>query len=270
LCNTVVLEGSGADIARYLLQQATKLGAQYGTAEVSGLDLRAFPKKVVAGSELYLTRTLIIATGSRPRRLEVPGEQKYWGRGVSFCSTCDAPFFEGKPIVVIGGGESALQESEFLLRYVSHLTILQDLDHLTATPALRDRVLSHSNVRLIFNTLVREIRGNAQVNALEIEDRQSGARQEIPVKGVFIFIGLVPSTQLVEGQLDLDDQGYIVTTPRMETRLAGVYAAGDVRRGAPRQIVTAAADGAVAALSAAEWLRDQTRTSAELAQASAG
>lgn len=207
-------EGSGADIAQYLLRQATKFGAQYGTAEVSELDVRASPKKSVASAGIYLARTLIIATGSQPRRLDVPGERKYWGRGVSFCSTCDAPFFTGKRIAVVGGGESALQESEFLLRYASHLTILQDLDHLTATPVLRDRVLSRPNVRVIFNILVREIQGDDRVIGVEIEDRRSGARETIAVEGVFIFIGLVPSTKLVEGQLDLGVKGDAVTTSR--------------------------------------------------------
>jgi thioredoxin reductase (NADPH) len=253
------VEGSGADIAQHLLQQAAKFGAHYGNADVIRLDLGPYSKQVVTSSANYLSRAVIVTTGSQPIRLNVPGEQEYWGRGVSFCATCDAPFFAGKPIAVVGGGNSALQESEFLLRYVSDLTIIEALDHLTASQVLRERILSHNNVKVYVNTLVREIRGNGGVNAVQIENRQSQKKKELPVAGVFIFVGLRPNSDLVRDQLDLDEQGYVVTTPRMETNVAGVYAAGDLRRGATRQIVTASADGAIAALTALEWLQEQTR-----------
>lgn len=249
------IEGSGSEIARQLLQQATKFGAKFGKAEVTELRLRESPKRVIAGNGSYLARSLIVATGSRPRELNVPGEREYWGRGVSFCSTCDGPFFAGKPVAVVGGGNSALQEAEFLLRYVSHLTILQDLDYLTASQVLQERVLSHPNVKVIFGATVKRIMGNGGVHGVEIEDRHSGERLEVPVQGVFIFIGLIPNNDLVRGQLELDEQGNIRTDSRLETTIPGVYAAGDIRHGATKQIVTAAADGAVAALSAIEWLR---------------
>jgi thioredoxin reductase (NADPH) len=253
------IEGTGADIGRHLLRQAVNFGAKYATVEVSAVDLQARPKQATAGDDVYLGRAVIIATGSNPRRLNIPGEQEYWGRGVSFCSTCDAPFFKDKPVAVVGGGGSGLQESDFLLRYVSHLTVLQDLDHLTAGRVLQDRVLGHPNVTVRLNTLVREIKGNAGVQGVLVEDARSGAREELPVEGVFIFIGLLPSSELVKGQLELDEQGYVLTTPQMETNISGVYAAGDIRQGARRQIVTAASDGAVAAMSAIEYLEHQQR-----------
>ncbi len=250
------IEGSGASIAQQLLQQATKFGAKVRTATVTQLELGVTPKQVTADGELYLARAVVLAMGSRPRQLNVPGEQEFWGRGVSFCATCDGPFFQGKPVSVVGGGNSALQEAEFLLRYVSHLTLLQDLDYLTASQVLQDRVLSQPNVKVTFGTAIRKIRGNGSVQAVEIENRHSGERSEVPVDGVFIFIGLIPNSGLVKGQIQLDHQGNIMTNARLETSIPGVYAAGDVRCCAAKQIVTAAADGAVAALSAIEWLRD--------------
>jgi thioredoxin reductase (NADPH) len=253
------IEGTGADIGRHLLRQGVNFGAKYATVEVSAVDVQANPKQVAARDDVYLGRAVIIATGSNPRRLNIPGEQEYWGRGVSFCSTCDAPFFKDKPIAVVGGGGSGLQESDFLLRYVSHLTVLQDLDHLTAGRVLQDRVLGHPNVTVRLNTVVREIKGNAGVQGVLVEDTRSGAREELPVEGVFIFIGLLPSSELVKGQLELDEQGYVLTTAQMETNIPGVYAAGDIRQGARRQIVTAASDGAVAAMSAIDYLEQQQR-----------
>ncbi|MDP2952704.1 MAG: FAD-dependent oxidoreductase, partial [Chloroflexota bacterium] len=205
--------------------------------------------------DLYLARSLILAPGTRPRRLNVPGEQEYWGKGVSFCSTCDAPLFKDKDIAVVGGGNSALQESELLLRYVSHLTIIQHRDRLTATQVLQDRVLGHPGARVRFNSAIREIRGDGAVRSVLLEDTKSAAKEEMPVQGVFIFIGLLPNNDLLLGQLDMDEQGYVVTGPQMETKVPGVFVAGDVRRGAPRQIVTSASDGAVAALSVIEYLR---------------
>jgi thioredoxin reductase (NADPH) len=261
------VEGSGADIAKQFLQQATKFGAKFGAAEVSELRLAASPKRIVAANGVYLAHAVIIATGSRPRQLNVPGEQEYWGKGVSFCSTCDGPFYQGKRVAVVGGGNSALQEAEFLLRYVSHLTFLQDLDYLTASQVLQDRMLSHPNVKLIYGTSIRKIVGNGGVRAVEIEDRHSGQRSEVPVDGVFIFVGLIPNSDLVNGQLDLDEQSNIRTNARLETSIPGVYAAGDIRRGATKQIVTAAADGATAALSAIEWLRSKHTSSASSALA---
>lgn len=260
------IEGAGANIARQLLQQAMKFGARFGKAEVTQLALRTLPKQVIAGSEMYLARALIVATGSRPRQLNVPGEQEYWGRGVSFCSTCDGPFYQGKPVAVVGGGNSSLQEAEFLLRYVSHLTILQDLDSLTASQVLQDRILGRPNVKVIFGATVKRIRGNGGIQAVETEDRRSSQRTEVPVQGLFIFIGLIPNSDLVKGQADLDDQEHITTNSRLETSVRGVYAAGDVRRGATKQIVTAAADGAVAALSAIEWLRSEAAASEKSVQ----
>jgi thioredoxin reductase (NADPH) len=253
------IEGTGADIGRHLLRQGVNFGAKYATVEVSAVDLHARPKQVAAGDDVYLGRAVIIATGSNPRRLNIPGEQEYWGRGVSFCSTCDAPFFKDKTVAVIGGGSSGLQESDFLLRYVAHLTVLQDLDHLTASRVLQDRILGHPRVTVRLNTLVREIRGNAGVQGVLVEDARSGAREELPMEGVFIFIGLLPSSELAKGQLELDEQGYVLTTAQMETNIPGVYAAGDIRQGTRRQIVTAASDGAVAAMSAIEYLEQQQR-----------
>ena len=177
------IEGSGAEIAQRLLQQAAKFGAHYGNVEVTRLALRSSPKQVVSGLSTYLSRAVVITTGSQPIRLHVPGEQEYWGRGVSFCATCDAPFFAGKPIAVVGGGNSALQESEFLLRYAADLTIIEALDHLTASQVLRQRVLNHGNVHLRLNSKVREIRGNGTVNSIRIESRQSKQEQDIPVAG---------------------------------------------------------------------------------------
>jgi thioredoxin reductase (NADPH) len=249
------VEGSGAEIGHYLLRQATTFGARFSQAEVGRLDLQPSPKLALVGEDVYPGRTLLVATGSRPRQLHVPGEREYWGRGVSFCSTCDAPFFRGREVAVVGGGSSALQEAEFILRYASRVTIVQDLDHLTATPVLQQRVVGRPEVEIRLSRRVREIRGNAGVEALVLEDRETGRIEELPVEGVFVFIGLLPNTELVRGQLRLTDDGYVVTDDRMRTSIPDVYAAGDVRHGAPRQIVTAAADGAVAALNAIERLR---------------
>ncbi len=249
------IEGSGAELGQYLLKQALSFGAKFFQGEATRVELLPSPKKVYVGDLSFLARTVIVATGSRPRRLNVPGEEECWGRGVSFCATCDGPFFKDRPVAVIGGGNSALQESHFLLKYVASLTIIQDLDHLTAEKVLQDRVLSNPKVRVRYNSLVKQILCNGRVRGVVVEDRLTGSVETVPADGVFIFIGLEPNSELVRGQLELDQRGYVVTNEHMETNIPGVFAAGDVRRGAAPQIVTAAADGAVAALSALEYLR---------------
>lgn len=238
------LEGNGAELGQYLLKQALSFGAKFFQGEVTRLEVEPSPKRVYVGDLEFLGRTVIVATGSRPRRLNIPGEAECWG-----------PFYKDRPVAVIGGGNSALQESQFLLKYVSSLTIIQDLEHLTAEKVLQDRILSNPKVRVRYNSLVKQIHCNGRVSGLTVQDRKTGATETVEVEGIFIFIGLEPNNELVKDQLTVDERGYVVVNERMEINIPGVFAAGDIRRGTARQIVTAAADGAVAALSALEYLQ---------------
>ncbi len=251
------IEGSGAEIGAWMRRQATSFGTQWANATALELHLREDIKRVVTDGGELRAPAVIIATGARPRRLGVPGEDELWGRGVSVCATCDGPFVQGQTVAVIGGGDSAVKEGDYLTRFAERVIIVHRRDTLRAERLNVERARANPKVEFRLHQVVERILGDQQVRGLVLRDVQTGERTELAVGAVFVYIGMLPNTDLVRGQLDLDEWGYVRTDARMATSLPGVFAVGDVRSGAVRQIVTAAADGAVAALSADEYLRER-------------
>ncbi len=242
---------SGAELATKMEEQARLSGAAFvsGDGSASGLDL-ASPVKTVAGLR---ARAVIIATGARPRRLGLPGEQRLGGRGVSYCATCDGPFFRGRRVVVIGGGDSAVTEAIFLSRLAATVTVVHRRERFRAAPSLVGRLRQAANVNFRLGRVPVDIVGEERVEAVLLKPRGAGEEVEperLEAEGVFIYVGLDPESGFVRGHVDLDDQGYIVTDEVLRTRVPRVYAAGDVRAKELRQVVTAAADGALAAMTA--------------------
>lgn len=191
-------------------------------------------------------KVLIVATGTQPRKLGVPGETEFRGKGVTYCAACDGYLFKDKDVVVIGGGDSACDESHFLAKVVKSITMVQNLPYLTAAKILQDRILSDPKITVITNHVVREIRGGNKVEEVVIIDNDTKEEKTIKTDGVFIYVGLSPMTEVVKGLVALNEYGYVITDEHMETNIPGVYAVGDIRIKGLRQIVTAAADGAIA------------------------
>jgi thioredoxin reductase (NADPH) len=246
---------SGADFAARLAEQAKSFGYEEAAGEITRVDFSGEEKTVTVADVEYRGRTVIVATGSVPSLLGVPGEMAYAGRGVSYCATCDGPFFRGLDVYVVGGGESAVEEAMHLSKFAREVTIIHRRDELRATQSTQEKVMKCGNVRFLFDTVVKEIKGEALLNTLVVENVKTGETREIKphegdsTMGVFIFVGNKPQTEIFEGVLDLEG-GYIVTDCDMRTGVPRVYAAGDVRQKELRQLVTAAADGAIAAVTA--------------------
>jgi thioredoxin reductase (NADPH) len=254
------IEGSGAEIGEWMRRQATGFGMQWANAVVLEARLLDEVKTVATDAGEIRGRAIIIATGARPRRWGVPGEDELWGRGVSVCATCDGPFMQGRTVAVVGGGDSAVKEGDYLTRFADKVYILHRRDTLRAERVNAQRAEANPKIEYRFNVVVERIIGGERVEAVELRDVLTSERTQLPVAGVFIYIGTIPNTELFRGQIDLDEWGYIRTDQRMATSVPGVFAVGDVRSGAVRQIVTAAADGAVAAISVDEYLRERAES----------
>ncbi|MCL6581080.1 MAG: FAD-dependent oxidoreductase [Firmicutes bacterium] len=237
---------SGAELAQRLQEQALRFGAVLTTGEVTGdLDL-ASPLKKVAG---HLARAVVLAPGARPRRLGVPGEDRLVGRGVSYCATCDGAFFRGRPVAVVGGGDSAVTEALYLSRLCSRVTVVHRREHFRAAPSLVERLSRVPNVEFCLGRVPVEIEGEQKVEGLVVRGPE-GSFERLEVEGVFVYVGLEPETAFLRGELELDQAGYIVTDESLRTSLPRVWAAGDARVKELRQVVTAVADGALAATAA--------------------
>ncbi len=254
------IEGSGAEIGEWMRRQATNFGTHWMNATALELQLREDIKRVITDGGELRAPAVIIATGARPRRLGVPGEDEFWGRGVSVCATCDGPFTQGQTAAVIGGGDSAVKEGDYLTRFAERVIIVHRRDSLRAERLNVERARANPKVEFRFNQVVERILGDQQVRGVVLRDVRTGERSQLALASVFVYIGMLPNTDLLRGQVDLDEWGYVRTDSRMATSLPGVFAVGDARSGAVRQIVTAAADGAVAALSADEYLRERAES----------
>jgi len=243
---------SGAELGERMRRQATRFGAVMLTGDAAGgtLDLAGNPK-TVAG---HRARTVILATGAHPRSLGIPGEAELRGRGVSYCATCDGHFFRGQPVAVVGGGDSAVTEAAFLARLASRVTVVHRRDRFRAAATLVDRLREHPNVDLKVPRVPVRIEGSESVEGLVVQDPAGGGEETLAVRGVFIYVGLDPETGFLQGKVELDAWGYIVTDELLRTSVPGVFAAGDVRAKHLRQVVTAAADGALAAMAAEQYL----------------
>jgi thioredoxin reductase (NADPH) len=248
---------TGPDLMDGLRKQAERFGAELVADDVTAVDLKASPKVVTVGSDVYLAKTVIIATGSRYKELAADGEKRLSGHGVSWCATCDGFFFRDHDIAVVGGGDSALEEATFLTRFASSVTVIHRRDTLRASKIMQDRAFANPKIRFIWDSEVIEVLGEDKVTGLRLRNRKTGAESTVPVQGMFVAIGHDPRTELFAGQLAMDSEGYlIVEQPSTRTGVDGVFAAGDVVDHTYRQAVTAAGTGCAAALDAERWLAD--------------
>ena len=241
-------------LAEKMQQQAEAFGAKTELAEVYQLKLDAPIKEAETSEGTFQAKTVVIATGANPRLLDVPGEQKYSGRGVHYCAACDGMFYRGKTVAVIGGGNSAVADALLLSRVAKKVYLIHRRDSLRATQIYHKPLMDAPNVEFVWNSAVVELLGDARLSGAKVQNLLDGRQQVLDVDGVFVSIGRSPASSLVEGQLVLDGGGYIVADESTKASLPGVYAVGDVRTKALRQIVTAVADGAMAVHSAEEYL----------------
>ena len=246
---------TGFELSRQFREHANKLGARVVQDEVVQVELSGNVKKVVCEEETYEARCVILASGAHHRTLEVPGEEELRGAGVSYCATCDGAFVRGRTVAVVGGGDAALEDAIFLARMCEKVYIVHRRDKLRGAKRLQERLQALENIEFVWNSETVAIEGNAQVEALRLRQTKTGEERRLDVDGVFIAVGIAPESELYAGQLELDEQGYIRADESGQTSVPGVFAAGDVRTKALRQILTAASDGANCVASTERYLQ---------------
>ncbi len=246
---------SGFDLGDKMLSQAKNLGVKIKTAEVLSMETLPEKKIIHLADGSVSTKTIIIATGASPRKLNV-GEEKFIGKGVSFCATCDAPFFKGKTVVAVGGGDTAVQESMYLTKFADKVYLVHRRDELRATKILRDRAFKNDKIEFIWDSVVSGMDGFFNVEKVKIKNVKSGEEKIIKADGCFVWIGIIPNTEFAGDTLKLDESGFIVTDSTMATSVPGIFAAGDVRTTPLRQVATAVSDGAVAVISAESFIEN--------------
>jgi thioredoxin reductase (NADPH) len=245
----------GPELMDGFRKQAERFGAELVSDDVVAVDLTAVPKVVRTETDTYLAQAVIIASGSKYKELGVPGEKEYAGHGVSWCATCDGFFFREKDIAVIGGGDSALEEATFLTRFANSVTLVHRRDQLRASKIMQDRAMSNPKIKFLWDSEVAEMLGDKKLTGLRIKNVRTGDEQVLPVTGVFVAIGHLPRSELFDGQLAIDPDGYLlVDQPFTATAIDGVFACGDVVDRTYRQAVTAAGTGCSAAIDAERWL----------------
>ncbi|MGR4065863.1 MAG: thioredoxin-disulfide reductase [Vulcanimicrobiaceae bacterium] len=244
----------GPDLMTKFREQAERFGARIENVDATSVDFSSKPLTVRAGDAEYQARTVIIATGASARWLDVPGETKLRGRGVSTCATCDGAFFRGKRIAVVGGGDSAMEEALFLTRFGSKVTVIHRRDSLRASKIMAERARSNEKIDFVWNTVVEEVRGDDFMTGLLLRNLVDGTIAEYPCDALFIAVGHTPNTGIFRGQLDLDEMGYVVSPDGCETNVEGVFVAGDVNDLRYKQAITAAGSGCKAAMDAERYL----------------
>ena len=245
---------SGSELGTLMAEQATKYGLQTAFAEVQGLEIRGGEKILSTSEGEYRAKAVIIAGGSEHSKLGVPGEEKFTGRGVSYCAMCDAAFFRDQVIAVVGGGNVALNDALFLTKFAAKVIVIHRRDQLRATRILQDRAFANPKIEFLWDTVAESIIGDKLVKEIKLRNVKTGKGSSLEVSGVFVAVGLRPNTGYLKGLLTLDGGGFISVNGQMETGVPGVFAAGDIRAGSIRQVVSAAGDGATAAIAAARFL----------------
>ncbi len=251
---------TGPELVEAMRAQAEKFGTQYVYDSVTSVDFEhGTPFRVeVSGGEAFLADAVIVTIGANPRKLNIPGEEEFVGHGVSYCATCDGFFFRGKDIVVVGGGDSAIQEALFLTKFGRTVNVIHRRDELRASVALQSRAFANEKISFTWDTVVEEIKGNEKgsVSSIVTRNVKTGEVAEQPVDGVFVFIGYDPNSDVFKGQLATDEVGYVIVDQLYRTNVEGVFAAGEIHDQIFRQAITAAGDGCAAALTAIGWLQD--------------
>jgi len=246
----------GPQLMKNMREHAEHLGCNFKSGEIVNVDFskKTFTLKTRKDEEL-IAKSVIIATGATPKRLQVPGESIHWGKGVTTCAVCDGAFFQGKPVVIVGGGDTAMEDASFMLRYTDKITIVQIHDELTASAAMQERVLDKPAIKIIYNSTVTEINGDGStVSGVTVTNQKTNKKETIEANAVFVAIGLRPNTAAFKGQLDLHDNGYMIVKNHTKTSVDGVFAAGDVADYRYRQAITSAGSGCMAALDAERYL----------------
>jgi len=246
----------GPELMEKFRRQAERFGPEIVYDDVSFVDFSSRPFKVVAGGKTYEGKSVIIATGANAKWLGLPSETKFRGRGVSSCATCDGFFFKGKDVVTVGGGDTAMEEANFLANITNSVTVVHRRDLLRASKIMQERATANPKIRFIWNSAVKEITGDDKVTGVQLHDLKSGKDSHVKAEGVFVAIGYEPNTGFLKGKIELDSQGYVVTRRDTETSVPGVFAAGDLRDHKYRQAITAAADGCKAAIDADRFLAE--------------
>ncbi len=245
---------SGAELAQRMQEQAERFGARLEVDIVTGVDLSDSPFKVITYSGELQAQALIISSGASARKLKVPGEQEFSGRGVSYCATCDGFFYMDKKIVVVGGGDAAMEEATFLTRYARQVTVVHRRDQLRASKVMQERAFRNEKVDFVWDSIVTEVVGDGSVTGVQLRNVKTGEELLLPTNGLFVAIGHVPNTKFLEGQLVLDDNGYIVADDGGQTSVEGVWAAGDVCDWKYRQIATSVGAGVKAAMEVEHYI----------------
>jgi thioredoxin reductase (NADPH) len=247
----------GPELAQRMQQQAERFGAKIELDEATVVDLNQEPFRITAYGGEYQAKTIIVATGASPRKLGVPGEDKFTGRGVSYCATCDGFFYRGKEVAVVGGGNSAVEEGIFLTRFADKLYLVHRRDRLRADAIVQERAFENDKIEFVWNNTVTEILGEQTVTGVRLRNVQTEEESILPVSGVFIYIGMIPNSDLFKEQLDMDQWGYILTHDGQHTNIPGVFACGDIQEHYLLQITTAVGSAARAAMQAEKYIAEQ-------------
>ena len=250
---------SGPEFSMRMYEQAAFFGAEIISAEVESVDLSGEMKKVITAEGEYTAPVVIIANGAHPKDIGIPGENEFRGRGISYCATCDAAFFENLHVYVVGGGDTAVEEAGYVTNYAKKVTIIHRRDELRASKFLQERAFNNPKIDFMWDSVIEEVKGTQRVESFVVRNVKTGETTEIfpdegdSMFGLFVLIGMVPETSLYEGQIEMKD-GYILTDERMMTNIKGVFGVGDIRDKRVRQVVTATSDGAIAAVEAEKYL----------------
>ena len=247
---------SGFDLIDKMRRQAEKFDLVIENQEVSRLELSPEKKVVVTDKGTLETKALILTSGATPRKLGIEGEELLIGKGVSYCATCDGPFYRDQEVALIGGGDTAVEEAIFLTRFAAKVHLIHRRDELRATKLLRERVMALDQVNIVWDTVPTRIVGDTEVKGVDLKNVKTGKTSHLPVQGVFVFVGYIPNTELVKGQLELDKLGFVVTNNDMQTSVPGVFAAGEIRSKILRQIATAVGEGATAVFAVERYLEN--------------
>lgn len=246
----------GPELMMNMRQQAERFATTIIDDEVLKVDFKKRPFLISTHSETYEGRAILLCTGASPRKLGIDGEQEFGGRGVSYCATCDGPFFKGEEIAVIGGGDTAIEEATFLTKFGKAVKIIHRRDFLRASKILQEKAFENSKIQFVWNNVVTRISGNKKIESIDLKNLTTGKTQNLSVGGLFVAIGHEPNTSIFKDQLELDDKGYVVLKENTRTSVEGVFAAGDVHDYRYRQAVTAAGFGCMAALDVEKWLSE--------------